>query len=168
MEQLKAQLDDFNIVPEYSLLEAEASEITGKINILGEENFVDRNLIRELQASLDEEDAPDLGDFSKLYAEAGVVLPKLLCRRLEEVEKFHDTIIKNRRSHLDSEITASEQRIETREKRKQKLDARRQQIMSVLQSGGALEQYTAIREELGRTEGDVESLRQTFGDSGNT
>ena len=32
--------------------------------------------------------------------------------------------------------------------------------MQVLQSGGALEQYTAMREELGRNEAEVDTLRQ--------
>ena len=32
--------------------------------------------------------------------------------------------------------------------------------MDILQSGGALEQYTAMREELGRAEADVQTLRQ--------
>ena len=160
VNQFKSQLDDFQIVPEYRSLEAEANEITSKINHLGEENFFDGNLIRNLKASLEEEDAPKLGDLDKLYAEAGVVLPELLRRRFNEVEVFHRTVIENRRSHLNSEITAAELRIESREQNKQNLDIRRQQIMHVLQSGGALEQYTAMREELGRNESEVETLRQ--------
>lgn len=160
VKQFKKQLKDFQIVPEYRSLEAEANEITSKINHLGEENFFDGNLIRNLKASLEEEDAPKLGDLDKLYAEAGVVLPELLRRRFNEVEVFHRTIIENRRSHLNSEITAAESRIESREQKKQNLDIRRQQIMHVLRSGGALEQYTAMREELGRNEAEVDTLRQ--------
>ena len=158
--QLRAQLDAFQVVPEYQRLEAEANEITGKIRNLGDDNFVDRCLIRELKASLVEEKAPDLGDLHKLYEEASVVLPDLLRRRFDDVTTFHRTIIKNRRSHLTEEIISAEQRIEEREKENAKLDVRRRQIMEVLQSGGALEQYTAMREELGRAEAEVETLRQ--------
>ena len=159
-EQLHTQLDTFQVVPEYRTLEVEANEITSQINRLGEENFVDRHLVSELNASLEEEQAPDLGDLSKLYEEAGVVLPDLPRRRFDEVTTFHRTIIENRRSHLTEEITSAEQRIEARENQKAELDIRRRQIMEVLQSGGALEQYTAMREELGRAEADVGTLRQ--------
>ena len=159
-ERVHAQLDAFQVVPEYQMLEAEANEITGKINTLGEEDFVDRCLIRELKASLVEEKAPDLGDLHKLYEEAGVVLPDLLRRRFDDVTTFHRTIIKNRRSHLTEEILSAEQRIEERKIEKAELDVRRRQIMEVLQSGGALEQYTVMREELGRAEAEVETLRQ--------
>ena len=97
---------------------------------------------------------------TRLYAEAGVILPDLLKHRLDEVEIFHRTIIENRRSHLNAELTSAQNRIDVREAEKVTLDARRRQIMTVLQSGGALEQYTAMREELGRAKVEVETLRQ--------
>ena len=159
-EQLRSEIRAFQIVPEYQLLETEANELTGEINGLGEENFVDRRLVSELQASLREETAPENTDLIALYEEAGIVLPELLNRRLEEVTVFHQTIVANRRSHLMEEITSAELRIEAREKKKSALDTRRGRIMEILQSGGALEQYTAIREELGRAEAEVETLRQ--------
>ena len=89
-----------------------------------------------------------------------MVLPELLTRRLEEVRAFHRIILENRASHLNAELKSAESRINDREVEKLKLDGRRQQIMSVLRSGGALEQYTALREELGRAEAYVETLRQ--------
>ena len=160
VDQIRKQIDAFEVIPEYRALETEASDITRSINDLGEENFVDRQLIKELQASLVEEEAPVTNDLEKLYAEAGVVLPELLTRRLDEVQAFHRVIIENRASHLNAELSSAEARIEDREAEKLKLDKRRRQIMSVLQSGGALEQYTALREELGRAEAEVGTLRQ--------
>lgn len=159
-ENIRSQLDNFEIIPEYTELEAEASVITGQINGLGEENFVDRRLIDDLELALTEEQAPDRTDLAKLYAEAGVILPDLLKRRLNEVEVFHRTIIENRKSHLSAELTSARNRIDAREAEKLTLDTRRRQIMNVLQSGGALEQYTAMREELGRAEAEVETFRR--------
>ena len=158
--QVREQLNSFEVIPEYRELETEASEITRAINALGEENFVDRRLIGELDAALQEEEAPNNADLAKLYAEADVILPELLRRRLDEVESFHQAIIENRRSHLGAERVSAEKRIEDREAQKQTLDVRRRQLMDVLQSGGALEQYTAMREELGRAESEVETVRQ--------
>ena len=159
-ETIRDQLDSFAIIPQYAELEAEASGITGQINALGEENFVDRRLIDDLELALTEEQAPDRTDLTKLYAEAGVILPDLLKRRLDEVEIFHQTIIENRQSHLSAELISAQNRIDAREAEKRTLDTRRRQIMAVLQSGGALEQYTAMREEQGRVEAEVETLRR--------
>jgi uncharacterized protein YydD (DUF2326 family) len=159
-ERLSSQLQNFQVIPEYRELEGEANDITAQINSLAEENFIDRGLIGDLEASLVEEREPDLSELGKLYQEAGVVLPDMVRRRFDEVEVFHRAIIENRRSHLTSEIDSGSQRIQQRERKQLGLDARRRQIMGILRSGGALEQYTAMREELGRAEAELESLRQ--------
>jgi uncharacterized protein YydD (DUF2326 family) len=88
------------------------------------------------------------------------VLPDMIRRRFNEVELFHRTIIENRRAHLNAEIASAEARIAEREQRTEERDRRRRQIMSVLNSGGALEHYTSLREEAGRAEAEVEGLRQ--------
>ena len=157
---LRGTLDSFHVVPEYKELEVEASRITGKIDNLNIENVVDHDLIRELQESLAMESAPDTQDLAKLYAEAGIVLPELPRRRIAEVERFHRTVIENRRAHLGAEIESAQGRVAERDRRKGRLDERRAQIMGLLKAGGALEHYTRLREELGRAEADVEMLKQ--------
>ena len=157
---LRTQLEAFRVVPQYRELEREASDITGRINALNTENIVDLDLLRELRSSLQEEGPPNYRDLNKLYREAGIVLPGLSRRRIEEVARFHDTIVENRRSHLADEVEAAERRLAERDQRKEELDQRRRQIMEVLKSGGALEHYTRLREELGRAEAEVEMLRQ--------
>lgn len=158
--RLRRQLETFEVVPEYKALEREANEITREIDGMNVENVVDGDLLQQLRASLVNEDAPDLGDVTKLYAEAGVVLPDMVRRRFDEVERFHRTIIENRRAHLTAEVASAEARIAERDQRTAERDRRRRQIMGVLRSGGALEHYTSLREEAGRAEAEVEGLRQ--------
>jgi uncharacterized protein YydD (DUF2326 family) len=158
--RLRTQLDNFQVVPEYKELEREANDITHEIDGLNVENVIDGDLLQQLRSSLDEEDAPELGDVSKLYAEAGVVLPDMVRRRFGEVERFHRTIIENRRSHLAAEIASAERRISERDHRKEERDRRRRQVMGLLRSGGALDHYTNLREEVGRAEAEIEGLRQ--------
>lgn len=158
-ERLRGQIQTFEVVPEYKALEREANEITREIDGLNVENVVDGDLLQQLRASLIEEDAP-VGDVTKLYAEAGVVLPDMVRRRFDEVERFHRTIIENRRAHLNAEIGSAEARVAQRDQRIAERDRRRRQIMGVLRSGGALDHYTSLREEAGRVEAEVEGLRQ--------
>ena len=158
--RLRQQLASLEVVPEYKELEREANTITRAIDALNVENVMDGDLLQQLRASLGEEDAPDLGDVTKLYAEAGVVLPDMVRRRFDEVERFHRAIIENRRAHLNAEIGSAEARIAERDRQSAERDRRRRQIMGVLSSGGALEHYTNLREEAGRAEAEVEGLRQ--------
>jgi uncharacterized protein YydD (DUF2326 family) len=158
--RLRQQLASFEVVPEYKELEREANAITSEIDAFNVDNVMEGDLLQQLRASLSEEDAPNLGDVTKLYVEAGVVLPDMVRRRFAEVERFHRSIIENRRAHLNAEISSAEARIAERHQRTAERDRRRRQIMSVLSSGGALEHYTSLREEAGRAEAEVEGLRQ--------
>src|SRR5205085_3120004 len=141
------QLASFEVVPEYKELEREANAITREIDGLNVENIMDGDLLHQLRASLSEEGAPDLADVTKLYAEAGVVLPDMVRRRFDQVESFHRTIIENRRAQLNAEISSAEARIAERDQLTSERDRRRRQIMSILRSGGALEHYMTLREE---------------------
>ena len=165
VEQLRAQLDAFEVVPQYADLEQEASRLTDEIARMSEQNVADQTLIQELRSALDVEEPPAVDDLKALYGEAGVVLPNIVSRRLTEVQRFHRAIVENRRIHLDAEIQSAHRRIEDRNNQCSQLDERRKQIMGTLNSGGALEHYTALREELGRLEGESEGLRQRLADS---
>ena len=163
--QLRRQLGSFHVVDEYAELEKEADQLTDEIGRIAEQNVADQALVKELRGTLDVEDPPALGELEDLYKEAGVVLPELVRHRLDDVQRFHRAIVENRRTHLDAEIRSAEQRVAQRNDRRAELDKRRRQVMQILDSGGALEHYTALHEELGRMEGDSEALRQRLADA---
>jgi uncharacterized protein YydD (DUF2326 family) len=158
--RLREQLESFNVVPEYSDIEREASTITRDISELNDENTIDRELILQLENTLSSEQPPALANLNRLYREAGVVLPGTVKRRFEDVEEFHQAIVRNRRSHLASEVQSAEARIVERDRTRERLDGRRRQLMGILQSGGALEHFARIQEEVGRAEANAEGLRQ--------
>lgn len=158
--RLREQLDSFNVVPEYADLEQEASQITREISLFNDENTADRELILQLETAIDSELPPATTSLDRLYREAGVVLPGSVGKRFEEVEAFHEAVVKNRRSHLTSEVQAAQERIRSRDKTREQLDSRRRQLMGILQSGGALEHYAALQQEAARAEADAEGLRQ--------
>ena len=163
-QRMKKRAQEFRVLPDYENLEKEADQITGRINELSGEDLADRGLLRELQTSLREEDDPGHRDVRKVFDEAGIVLPELAQRRFDEVDRFHRRVLENRRAHLTAEIKSAGERIANREREKKTLDARRRQIMEVLKSGGALAEYTALREEAGRVEAEAEALRQRLQD----
>ena len=158
--QLQEQLAEFNVVPEYASMEQEASEITRSISTINDDNLIDRELVLQLRTALESEEPPAITNVEKLYKEADVVLPEIVARRFKEVSEFHEAIIRNRQAHLSAEITAADARIAEREAQRLVLDRRRGQLMGILQSGGALEHYSRLQEEAGRTEAKVEALRQ--------
>jgi uncharacterized protein YydD (DUF2326 family) len=160
VRRMKEQLATFRVVPAYAELEKEASTITRQISSLSDENTSDRELILQLQDSLTTESPPAVTSLERVYREAQVVLPDTVSKRFAEIELFHQAIVQNRKAHLGAEISSAELRITERERTREQLDIRRQQIMGILQSGGALEHYALLQEEASRAEAEAEGLKQ--------
>jgi uncharacterized protein YydD (DUF2326 family) len=157
---LKERIDTFVVLPEYSEREQEAAELTQRMGTLADENTADRLLIEDLEQAMATEAPPPATDVDRLYAEAGIVLPDSVARRLDEVRRFHASVVDNRRSHLSGEVQGAERRIAEREQAE--LDRRRARIMDLLRAHGALDQLTQLQNEVSRVEAQAESLRQAL------
>ena len=158
--QLRQQLDAFNVVPEYQSIEREATELTGEMNRQANENTADRQLLDQMRSALEDERAPEGSELNAVYREAGIVLPELVARRFDEATGFHRAIIENRKAHLRSEIDRTQHRISERNVTKEAIGERRAELMGILKSGGALEQYTLLQEEYSRLQANSETLKQ--------
>ena len=162
LKKLHAEIETFQVLPEYRELEVESSALTRQLNELANANTIDFSAIRDLEGALTSEIPPNLEDLQAVYQEAGVALPGLVKRRYEDVKSFHESVVRNRRDYLSSELEAAKLRIELRDGRKAQLDHRRGEILGILKSYGALEQFLKLQGELGRLESEVQSLRQRF------
>ncbi len=162
LSTLKVQVESFRVLPQYRELEAEADQITQELNTLANDNTIDISVIRDLEKALQAEAPPSLTDLESIYTEVGVILPNVALKRYEEVRSFHESVVRNRRDYLTDELLAAQQRMNSREQHKETLDQRRAEVMEILQSHGALEQFSKLQGELGRLEAGVESLRQRF------
>ncbi|MGX6999212.1 ABC-three component system protein [Caballeronia sp. KNU42] len=162
LKKLHAEIETFQVLPEYRELEVESSTLTRQLNELANANTIDFSAIRDLEDALTSEIPPDLEDLQAVYQEAGVALPGLVKRRYDDVKSFHESVVRNRRDYLSSELEAAKLRIELRDGKKAQLDHRRGEVLGILKSHGALEQFLKLQGELGRLESEVESLRQRF------
>jgi uncharacterized protein YydD (DUF2326 family) len=162
LKKLHAEIGMFQVLPEYRELEVESSSLTRQLNDLANANTIDFTAIRDLEGALASEIPPHIEDLQAVYEEAGVVLPGLVKRRYEDVKSFHESVVRNRKDYLSSELESAKLRIELRDGKKAQLDRRRGEILGILRSHGALEQFLKLQGELGRLESEVESLRQRF------
>lgn len=162
LKKLYSEIETFQVLPEYRELEVESAKLTRQLNELANANTIDFAAIRDLEGALASEIPPDLEDLQAIYQEAGVALPGLVKRRYEDVKSFHQSVVRNRKDYLSCELEAAQLRIELRDSQKAQLDQRRAEIMGILRSHGALDQFLKLQGELGRLESEVESLRQRF------
>jgi len=162
LKKLYIEIETFHVLSEYRELEVESAALTRQLNELANANTIDFAAIRDLEGALASEIPPDLEGLQAVYQEAGIALPGLVMRRYEDVKSFHQSVVRNRKDYLSSELEAAQLRIELRDSKKAQLDQRRAEIMGILRSHGALDQFLKLQGELGRLESEVKSIRQRF------
>lgn len=162
LKQYRREVEEFKVHPQYRDMEEEADNLTRILAELSNENTIDLASIRDLESAMESEAPPELMDLQSVYQEAGIALPSLVSKRYEDVRRFHESVVRNRRDYLTSELETARSRIEARNQEKIKLDERRSEIMGILKSYGALDQFTKLQAEVGRLESQVELLRQRF------
>ena len=159
-QDLAEVLKTFKVVPKYKESEEEATEITIQIDELNEKNLLDNQLIHGLEESLSMERVDKVDDIPKVYNEVNFLFPEIIKRRIDEVQRFQVAVVQNRQSHLQDEITSAKKRVNERDQKIEKLDGRRKELMEILKSGGALEQFTGLQEEAGRLEAERKQLSE--------
>lgn len=160
--RLQNALRSFRVHEQYHEIEQEASRLSRQLAELVDANTLDEQYLSELEDSRVEETAPNKKDLAALYAQVGIELPAAVLRRFEDVEKFHASVVRNRRSYLLSEIAAAHDRIRTRSAEVESLDGRRSHLMSTLSTHGALEHFAQLQSECSRLQASVETTRQRF------
>lgn len=82
-----------------------------------------RDRLARLQAAMVSDRPPPRTDLQQIYSAAGIELPGIALRRFEDVEVFYDSVVANRRAHLEAE--ALQVRAEAEDVEQQAIEADR-------------------------------------------
>lgn len=143
--QEETSLTSFRVHPQYAAMREQANQLTAEIHEAVNANTVGQRLLDLYQASRAEEAPPDEDALAQVYADAGVALPGVTLRALAEVREFHQTVLHNRRAFLEDETQRLAAEIEHRERLVADKTEERAAVMEVLQTHGALEEYTMLQ-----------------------
>ena len=147
VKQQSESLQNFQVHAQYYEIQEEVDRFTTEIQEAINANISDRQLLSLYQSSIEEtKSSADESMVSRLYEEAGVALPEMTLRRLEEVELFHHRLIENRQQFLSNEVGRLQRLIADRELQIQQKTSARASLMAILQSHGALAEYTKLQE----------------------
>jgi uncharacterized protein YydD (DUF2326 family) len=156
--QEEKHLDNFKVHHQYSKIEGEANELTAKIHELVNENISQKRLLEYYEESLKEEIDAKPESVTKVYQEAGLQLPSLVTKRIEDVLAFHKQVVANRKDFLKSEIDRIVGDVARRENQKQELSTNRSELMLILKEHGALAEYTKLQNNHQKTVSEVKDL----------
>lgn len=158
VDKLRKELEAFRVLEQYHELESEANSLTMKISQLLDEDLLDKEYQTTMMDSLNSEEPPDTDEIIGIYKEAISEVPSMVKKKLEDARTFYDAIVNNRRLYLEGEISELERKIETRDKAIAESERRKSEILNILNSHGALEQYSALQLELSRQRGTLVNI----------
>lgn len=158
-------LEQFQVRDDYREIETEANGLTEQVHRLVNENIRDRRFVELYTSRLAEErEAVITGvEVEELFQEAQLELSDQIQRRLDEVRVFHDAVVENRQNYLEGEIARLNAAVTARDEEIAGLDRRRADLLEILRSTGALDEYTQRQELLGELRSrlnDVEARLQ--------
>ncbi|QQG36858.1 MAG: DUF2326 domain-containing protein [Micavibrio aeruginosavorus] len=106
------------------------------------------------------EDDVSISAIDRLYEEAGVILPGMTLKNIKEVQTFHKSVVHNRQMHLSNEVKRYQDLVLNRDQVVQSLATRRAEVMRILRSHGALDQYLKLNEDIAKAEGELKFLKE--------
>jgi len=159
IEKEKSTLSSFQVLPQYQEFQAKANLLSKNIQTLLNNNLMLRRKLEKYEESSKSERPPEMFALEKLYAEAGVCFGDQLKKTLEEANNFHSTIIKNRKIFLTSEITEIKNQINSNEKQLENYTKDRSDIMQILKSHGALEEFMILQGILTQKQQKLEHIK---------
>ena len=148
----------FMIHEQYSQLEKEADEITGKLHDMINQDVRDKNLLKLYKSSMVEETDTDPEQIAQMYEEAEFLFPDVVTKRLKDVRQFHRIVVQNRKKFLDSEVTRLEYAMSKRNRKIKELGKNKSRILGILETHGALEEFLQIQQNHQRKVGELEDI----------
>jgi uncharacterized protein YydD (DUF2326 family) len=161
-DQEAEALASFRVHPQYEEMRVQANQFTETIHTAANSNSTYQRMLALYESSLIEEDAPVPNSIERLYAEAGVALPGVILRQIEEVQSFHHKVIENRRGFLAAEVLRLREEIEANEQIIKQNTADRAVVLNILQTHGALEEYTLLQTKHLASINELNSIASTI------
>lgn len=140
-------LKSFKVHPQYEQIQKDANRLTEEIHDLVNKNTQEKRLLEHYDKNIQEENPPDDELVSKIYSEAGIVLPDVTLNHIDSVLNFHKSIIENRKNFLTSEINKLKKRIVNREHLIESKSNERASLLEIMNTHGALEEYTLLQSQ---------------------
>jgi len=159
LKQESDAIKSFNVHPQYKELQDQANQLTGEIHELSNKALLLRRKLERYEKSVSEERAPDTRSVEKLFSEAGVHFPDNLKKTLEEAKGFHNAIVQNRKLFLESEIVQIKNAFASCEDKIKETSDKRAELLQLLKTHGALEEFSMLQECVVEKKGQVEAIR---------
>lgn len=160
-------LKNFKVHPQYKEIQEKANKFTSDIHLLNNDIFVLSKKLNRYKETISQEQPPDNSQLEKLYNDVGINFSDNLKKTLEETKIFHKKIIQNRNNFLQAEVEEISNLIDKKKKKVESFIESRSNLLSVLSTHGALEEYTQLQSRFLERKNELESIKEKINDMKN-
>lgn len=160
--ELGSQIKSYKVHPQYKKIQDEADTLTGEIHTNLNKINLNQRILNEYEDSLITEEDISIDKVTEVYSEAGFVFGEKLISRLDDVQKFHQSIIKNRREYLSAEIRRINNEISFLTGEIEKLSNERAALVSILETHSALDEYSLIQNKQSEIKRKLENVKNAL------
>ena len=148
IDKLRKKVEAFAVHEQYTELANRVAAIRNSMTQITREISNQEETIGYLSNSMKTETSPAYADVQALYAAANVELPGVALRRFEEADRFRESVARNRRMYLQSQVDESTEIRDELKLNLVSLDEEKSGILKVLAGKGAFEDLIRLQEEL--------------------
>lgn len=160
--RLRQETSQFKVHPAFEEMMAQATVAKAEMQAILRREVTLRETIRHIEEALASEHDVDPSAIDRVYKAVGVELPEMVRRRFEDVERFHRSVIDNRRLRLREDLEQSQSELEAGSTRASQLDAERSTILQSIEGAGALSDFVALQSRLAEAEAEAAGLAERF------
>ncbi len=159
LKELTDEIGSFKVHPEYYKIQEEANTYTEHIHKLTNEYTLSQQILNKYQQTLTEEKDVGVDKVKNVYAEAGLIFDPKLLKTLNEITKFHEQIVINRKSYLTDELNKLQSKIDKLKDDIKNTSDSRSELMQILKTHGALDEYSILQDRINSLKQKINNIR---------
>ncbi|MDI6736360.1 MAG: DUF2326 domain-containing protein [bacterium] len=139
------QLKTFKVHPQYYSIYEEANDLHKEIQDIKNKYVINAQILHKYEEGIQEEKDISVDNVQQIYKEAGLIFHESIVKRIKDTLEFHKTIVLNRKEYLRSEMKRIKREIEQQKYQIETLSDKRAQLLGILKTHGALEEYSMLQ-----------------------
>jgi uncharacterized protein YydD (DUF2326 family) len=160
ISSLTKELTDFNIAENFHEIQQQADNKAAEIQTITNQEFSLNHALKQIEKSLQIKTDISFLQVTNLYKNAGLQIPELIQKRLDDVQNFHIDLLKSRTNKLTNEKEKILLKQKEIEEKRLALSKEHDNLLRYLKGKGALEQRDALKQQLSDFQKKKEALSQ--------
>ena len=160
IKELEKEISAFKVSNNYHELEKEADDKSYQKKALENKRILVSSYIKNIEEAFRETAEVKEEKLLRVYKAAGVEIPSMVKKDIEDVLKFHNNLIISRNIRLRKELNKQRAELKSIDDEILNLGQRMDELLNYLNSHGALEEYVVLTKQLSSLQSELNRIQE--------